>query len=100
MSVRIPFDRAELSAFCAKHHIARLELFGSVLRDDFGPESDVDVLVEFKPGHTPGLAFARMERELSELFAGRRVDLVTRKFLNPRIRYHVLQSAEPVYVAA
>ena len=70
------------------------------LRDDFGPESDIDVLVEFEPGHVPGLKFVSMERELSGLFSGRRVDLVTPKFLNTRIRDHVLNSAEPLYVAA
>lgn len=100
MSLQIPIDRDAVSAFCQRHHIARLALFGSVLRDDFGAESDVDVLVDFEPGHTPGLAFMSMERELSSLLAGRRVDLVTRKFLNSRIRHQVLEGAEPVYVAA
>ncbi len=100
MSPRISIDRDAVSAFCQRHHIARLALFGSVLREDFGPHSDVDVLVEFQPGHTPGLAFVSMERELSTLLHGRRVDLVTRKFLNPRIRDQVLEGAEPVYVAA
>ena len=80
--------------------ITRLSLFGSALRDDFGPNSDVDVLVEFKPGHVPGLKFVSMERELSGLFNGRRVDLVTPKFLNARIRDQVLNSAELLYVAA
>ena len=100
MNPRIPIDRDALSAFCRRHHIARLALFGSVLRDDFGPGSDVDVLVEFRPGHIPGLAFVSMERELSGLLQGRRVDMVTPKFLNPRIRRQVLEGAEPVYVAA
>lgn len=100
MSPRISIDRDAVSAFCQRHHITRLALFGSVLREDFGPDSDVDILVEFQPGHTPGLAFVSMERELSSLLQGRRVDLVTRKFLNPRIRDQVLEGAEPVYVAA
>ena len=73
-------------------------MFGSVLRDDFRPESDVDVLVEFEPGHTPGLRFVRIERDLSELLGGRRVDLVTPKFLNRRIRDRVLAEAEDQYV--
>ena len=100
MNPRIPIDRAAVSAFCQRHHIMRMALFGSVLRDDFGPESDVDVLVEFQPGHVPGLQFMSMERELSGLLHGRHVDMVTPKFLNARIRQQVLEQAEPLYVAA
>lgn len=100
MNPRIPIDRAAISEFCQRHRIARLALFGSVLRDDFSAQSDVDVLVEFEPGHIPGLAFMSMERELSGLLHGRRVDMVTPKFLNPRIRHQVLEGAEPLYVAA
>jgi hypothetical protein len=100
MSPQISIDRNAVSAFCRRHHIARLALFGSVLRDDFGPESDIDVLVEFQPGHVPGLKFVSIERELSVLLHGRRVDMVTSKFLNARIRAQVLGSAEPLYVAA
>ena len=100
MSPHIPIDRDAVSAFCRRHHIARLALFGSVLRDDFRPESDVDVLVEFQPGHVPGLSFVSIEREFSQLLQGRRVDMVTPTFLNSRIRDHVLKSAEPLYVAA
>ena len=100
MSPRLVIDRAAVRAFCQRHCIARLALFGSALRDDFGPESDVDVLVEFQPGHVPGLDFVSMERELSGLLQGRRVDLVTPKFLNERIREQVLREAEPLYVAA
>jgi len=100
MSPRISIDRDAISAFCRRHHIARLALFGSVLRDDFRADSDVDVLVEFLPGHVPGLDFITIERELSLLLQGRRVDMVTPKFLNARIRDQVLTSAEPLYVAA
>ena len=100
MSPRISIDRDAVSAFCRRHHIARLALFGSVLRDDFRPDSDVDVLVEFQPGHVPGLDFITIERELSQLLQCRRVDMVTPKFLNVRIRDHVLSTAEPLYVAA
>jgi predicted nucleotidyltransferase len=82
------------------HLCSRLALFGSVLRDDFRPDSDVDVLVEFQQGHVPGLDFVRIERELSGLLHGRRVDMVTPKFLNARIRDQVLTSAEPLYDAA
>lgn len=100
MSPRLSIDRNAVSAFCRRHHITRLALFGSVLRDDFGPESDVDVLVEFQAGHVPGLQFVSIERELSGLLDGRRVDMVTSKFLSPRIREQVLGTAEPLYVAA
>ena len=100
MPTRISIDRDAVSAFCRRHYITRLALFGSVLRDDFGPDSDVDVLVEFQAGHVPGLRFVSMERELSGLLHGRRVDMVTPKFLNPRIRDQVIRSAEPLYVAA
>ena len=96
MSPRISIDRDAISAFCRRHHIARLALFGSVLRDDFRADSDVDVLVEFQPGHVPGLDFITIERELSQLLQGRRVDMVTPKFLNARIRDQVLTSAEPL----
>ena len=70
-------------------------MFGSVLRDDFGPDSDVDVVAEFQPGHGPGLDFIRIEREFSRLLDGRRVDMVTPKSLYIRIRDRVLASAEP-----
>jgi predicted nucleotidyltransferase len=100
VSPHISIDTKSVSAFCRRHHITRLSLFGSVLRDDFHADSDVDVLVEFEPGHVPGLDFVAIERELSNLLQGRRVDLVTPKFLNPRIREHVLTTAEPLYVAA
>ncbi|MGH9423661.1 MAG: nucleotidyltransferase family protein [Thermoanaerobaculia bacterium] len=100
MSPHIAIDHTAIKAFCERHHVARLAVFGSVLRDDFDAHSDVDVLVEFQPGHVPGLSFVSMERELSGLLQGRRVDLVTPKFLNVRIREQVLREAEPLYVAA
>lgn len=100
MSPHLVIDRSAVRAFCQQHHISRLALFGSALRDDFGPDSDVDVLVEFQPGHIPGFEFMSMERELSGLLQDRRVDLVTPKFLNTRIREQVLREAEPLYVAA
>ena len=100
MSPHLVIDRSAVRAFCQRHHVARPALFGSALRDDFGPDSDVDVLVELQPGHVPGLDFVSMERELSGLLQGRRVDLVTPKFLNVRIREQVLREAEPLYVAA
>ena len=100
MSPHIHIDRDAVSAFCRRHHIARLALFGSVLGPAFRPDSDVDVLVEFQPGHVPGLRFVSMEREFSDLLGGRRVDMVTAKFISPRIRDEVLKTAEPLYVAA
>jgi len=100
MSPHVTIDRDAVSAFCRKHFITRLALFGSVLRDDFGPGSDVDVLVEFQPDHIPGFNFVSIEREFSELMHGRRIDMVTAKFLNPRIRDQVLSTAEALYVAA
>lgn len=100
MSPQIPIDRDALATFCRRHHIARLALFGSVLRPDFRPDSDIDVLVEFQHGHVPGLQFMSIEQELSQLLGGRRIDMVTPKFLNPRIRNQVLSTAEPLYVAA
>ncbi len=100
MSPDLVIDHGAVKAFCERHHIARLALFGSAIRDDFDTDSDVDVLVEFQPNHTPGLNFVSIERELSELLHGRRVDLVTPKFLNVRIREQVLREAEPLYVAA
>ena len=69
--------------FCRRHHIRRLALFGTVLRDDFGPESDIDVLVEFEAGHVPGLSFVSIEREVSNLLHGRRVDMVSPNFSIP-----------------
>lgn len=98
MGVRIAVDRDELARFCRRHHIRRLAFFGSVLREDFRPDSDVDVLVEFEPGHVPGFGFIRIQRELSELLDGREVDLVTPKFLNHRIRDRVLADADVQYV--
>jgi predicted nucleotidyltransferase len=96
---RIPIPLDQIADFCRRHHITRLALFGSVLRDDFGPESDVDVLVEFDPDHIPGLAFFGMERELSEIL-GRRVDLNTPGFLSPYFRDDVMASADVLYDAA
>jgi predicted nucleotidyltransferase len=92
-------DRSRIAEFCRRHHIRRLALFGSALRADFGPASDVDVLVEFEPGHVPGLAFFTMQEELTSLF-GRSVDLNTPGFLSRYFRQEVLNEAEPLYVAA
>ena len=98
MGAAIPIDREKLAEFCRRHHIRKLSLFGSVLRDDFAPDSDVDVLVEFEQGHVPGfIRLYHLEEQLSELLGGRKVDLVTPKFLNRRITPHVLANAEVQY---
>ena len=96
---RIPVPSSAIAAFCRRHHVRRLSLFGSVLRDDFRPDSDVDVLVEFQPGHVPGFAFFEMEQELSGIL-GRKVDLNTPQFLSHHFREQVLSEAETHYVAA
>lgn len=88
-----------LDSFCQKHHIRQLSFLGSVVRDDFGPQSDIDVLVEFEPNHTPGFDFFLMEAELSRLL-GRKVDLQTLNFLSPEIRHSVLSEAVPAYEQA
>lgn len=97
--IRIQIPKERISDFCQQHHIRKLAIFGSALRDDFGPDSDVDVLVEFEPGHVPGLAFFGIEQELSAIL-GRKVDLNTAGFLSPEIREVVLKEAEVQYVAA
>jgi predicted nucleotidyltransferase len=87
-----------IAAFCHRHHIRKLALFGSVLRADFRPDSDVDVLVEFEPGHTPGfLRLATMELELSQILAGRKADVRTPEDLSRYFRSDVLASAETIY---
>jgi hypothetical protein len=98
---RIPVDRDALARFCQANHIRKLALFGSVLREDFGPDSDVDVLVEFEPD-APVTLFdiARMERELSPLFAGRRVDLRTAEDLSRHFRDQVVATAQVQYAPA
>jgi predicted nucleotidyltransferase len=98
-TARIPIPTEEIASFCRRRHIRRLALFGSVLRDDFGPDSDIDVLVEFEPGHVPGLAFFTMQHELSELF-GRSVDLNTPGFLSPYFRDKVQAESAVLYDAA
>jgi predicted nucleotidyltransferase len=93
-NVNVP--RAQLVALCQQYHIRRLALFGSVLRNEFRPESDVDVLVEFETGYTPGYGFIRLQREIGKLL-GRRVDLNTPKSLSRYFRDTVLAEAEVLY---
>ena len=97
VNVEIPHER--IAEYCRRHHIRKLSLFGSVLRDDFGPNSDIDVLVEFEPGHVPGYKLVTMQDELSDLFGGHPVDLVIAKSVIPRLRDRVLAEAEVQYRA-
>jgi hypothetical protein len=97
MSTRIEMPKDEIAAFCRRNRIRRLSVFGSVLRDDFSPASDVDVLVEFEPDARVGLiTLAGMEIELSRLL-GRKAEMHTVKGLNPHFRDEVLDAAEVQY---
>ena len=94
---RIPIDRERIADFCRRNHIRRLAIFGSAVRDDFAPgRSDVDVLVEFEEGRTPGFAFFAMAEELSTLL-GSKVDLHTLGSLGQRMRKRVAADAEVQY---
>lgn len=100
MSTKISVDREKIADFCRRHHIRKFALFGSVLRDDFRPDSDIDVLVEFEPGATPGLIrLAGMEIDLTEML-GRKVDLRTPAELSRYFRQEVVETAEVQYNAA
>ena len=95
----IAFDRAKLQQFCLENGIKKLSLFGSVLRDDFGTESDIDMLVEFIPGElVTFISLSRMERKLSELLGVIKVDLRTPEELSRYFRDRVLHEAETLYV--
>jgi len=97
--IRLP--SAQIAEFCRRHHIHKLAVFGSALHGDARPDSDRDVLVEFEPGHVPGLIrLAGMELELSALLGGRKVDLNTPRCLSRHFRDQVLAEDEPVYAAA
>jgi predicted nucleotidyltransferase len=95
----ISIDQAQLAAFCRERGIRKLSLFGSVLREDFSPESDVDVLVEFLPGRTPGLAFFGYDDDLARII-GRKVDLNTAGFLSKHFRDGVQLQAVTIYEQA
>ncbi len=97
---RVAIDRKGIEEICRKYRIKRFALFGSVLRDDFGPDSDVDVLVEFEPGSVPGFfGLHRIELEIARLFGNRKVDLLTFRSLNPRLKDRILAQAETQYAA-
>ena len=89
----IDVDDKSLAEFCRRHGIRKLSFFGSVLRKDFGPDSDVDVLVEFEEGKIFGFDILDLEEDLSQLLGGRKVDLVNEKYLNHRLRPVILREA-------
>ncbi len=99
MSLHIQINDDEIVAFCRRHHIRKLAFFGSVLREDFRPDSDVDVLVEFEPEQIPGLIeLMTMQREFSELIQ-READFRTREDLSHRFRQQVIETSEVAYAA-
>ena len=98
MPARIPIDATRIAAFCRKWRVKELGLFGSVRRDDFRPDSDIDVYVTFEEGHTPGLTIVDMQEELG-LLLGRPVDPGTKRSLEGRVRERVLASSEVIFAA-
>ena len=99
MNKNIVIAKKKIADFCERNYIQRLAIYGSALREDFGPESDVDVLVEFLPGHTPGFfKLFEMEEELSALLRGRKVDMRTPEDLSRYFRDEVVASAQVQYV--
>ena len=99
MTQKIQVDKERLSDFCRHNHIAKLSFFGSILREDFNPGSDIDVLVEFESGKTPGFGFFQLEIELAELLK-RKVDLCTPNSIRRAYRESILAEARDLYVAA
>ena len=98
MNNHIILPKEQIADFCRRRHIRRLAIFGSALRSDFNESSDIDILVEFEPEHSPGLfGMARIERELSALLGGRKVDLRTPEDLSRYFRQEVLNEAEVQY---
>jgi len=95
--IHIELPKERIKEFCKRHHIRKLSLFGSALRDDFSPESDLDILVEFDPAHIPGfIRLAGMEIELTEIL-GRKVDMRTAQDLSRYFRDEVLNSSKVQY---
>ncbi len=95
----IDLPKNKIAEFCRRNHVRRLAIFGSALRDDFRLDSDLDILVEFEPGHIPGLAFFAMQAELSSML-GRPVDLNTPQFLSKYFRSQVEREAQVIYEQA
>lgn len=98
MNPRVQVDASALTKLCQSYHITQLKLYGSALGEGFGPDSDIDLLVTFAPGRTPGWEIVDIEQAFSQLF-GRPVDLVTESSLRPNWRSEVLPSAEVLYAA-
>jgi uncharacterized protein len=98
MSIKIKIPKGKTAEFCKRNYISRLAIFGSALRDDFGPDSDIDVLVEFIPGHTPGFfRLVELQDELTNIFGGHKVDLRTPQDLSRYFRNEVIANAEVQY---
>jgi uncharacterized protein len=95
--IHLQVPKESLATFCRQNHIRRLSFYESVLRDDFRPESDIDVLVLFEPGYVVGLRIIEMEQQLTAMFGGRKADIVNEKYLNPRLRNHIIANAEVQY---
>jgi uncharacterized protein len=94
----LQYDEKALERLCRKHHVRRLDLFGSQAKSTAAAESDVDLLVEYEPGHVPGLlGFLRLEEELKALFGGHSVDLVSRGGLSPYLQDEILRTRSPLY---
>ncbi len=99
MNKNITIQKDKIAEFCKKHHIQQLAIYGSALRDDFKPESDIDVLIDFDPNHIPGFfKLFEMEAELSDIFGGRKVDIRTPQDLSRYFRDKVKEEAEVQYV--
>ena len=95
---RVPIPKEELARLCAHRGVRRLSLFGSGLREDFRPDSDLDLLVEFQPGATPGfLGLSSLEREIAVLFGNQRIDLQTPASLSRHFLSEVLAAAKPLF---
>jgi len=99
MNKNIAIAKEKIADFCERNHIQRLAIYGSVLGGDFGPDSDIDVLVDFMPGHVPGFfRLFEMEEELSVIFGGRKVDMRTPEDLSRYFRDEAVASAQVQYV--
>jgi predicted nucleotidyltransferase len=99
MNRKLEINKDKIAKFCERHHIHRLAIFGSALREDFNPESDIDVLVDFMPGHTPGFfKLFEMEEELSGLLGGHKADMRTPEDISRYFRDKVVAQAEVQYV--
>lgn len=97
MPTPLAIDRSRIADACRRHHIRKLSLFGSALRGDFRPDSDVDLLVEWKAEARPGFDILDVEDDFSALLGGRRIDLVNAKYVYHRLRDRILASAEVLY---